>query len=300
MVTPKSLKIGDTIGIVAPARKIVLNEIEPAIQVFENWGLKVELGKNIFAQNNQFAGTDVQRAEDFQSMLDNPNIKAIICARGGYGTIRLLPLLDFSKFMENPKWIIGYSDITALHTYLNQHFGVKSIHGIMPLNFQSDASENEAVKTLKNVLLGVPNIYELEPHKYNRLGNAEGELFGGNLSVLYSISGTRFDLKTDGKILVIEDLDEYLYHIDRMMMNLKFGGKLENLKGLIVGGMTKMNDNEIPFGKSAYDIINDAVSEYSYPVCFNFPVGHIENNYALKLGAKTQLEIGKNKVIIRN
>lgn len=300
MITPKSLKIGDKVGIVAPARKIEMHEIEVSIKVFESWGLKVELGKNIFAQYNQFAGTDAQRAEDFQYMLDNPDIKAIICARGGYGTIRVLPLLDFSKFLEYPKWIVGYSDITALHAHLNQNLKVKSIHGTMPLNFPNDASENDAVMTLKKVLWGEQNIYEVETHKYNRLGKVEGELIGGNLSVLYSISGTKYDINTKGKILIIEDLDEYLYHIDRMMMNLKFGGKLENLKGLIVGGMSGMNDNTIPFGKTAYEIIHDAVQEYDFPVCYNFPAGHIKNNLALILGDKYKLEITKAKAGLKN
>lgn len=300
MITPKNLKSGDKIGIIAPARKIEMCEIEASINVFKRWGLKVKLGKNIFTQRNQFAGTDAQRAEDFQYMLDNPEIKAIICARGGYGTIKLLPLLDFTHFLRNPKWIVGYSDITALHAHLNQNLEVKSIHGTMPLNFPKDGSENETIKTLKNSLWGEMNAYEFKSHQYNRLGKVEGELIGGNLSVLYSISGTKYDIKTDGKILVLEDLDEYLYHVDRMMMNLKFGGKLNNLKGLIVGGMTDMNDNSIPFGKTAYEIVCEAIKEYDFPVCFNFPVGHIDNNYALKLGAKAKLEIGKKKVIFRN
>lgn len=300
MITPNNLKKGDKLGIIAPARKIQMSEIAAAIKVFERWGLEVVLGKNIFAQYRQFAGTDEQRAEDLQYMMDNSEIKAIVCARGGYGTVKTLKLLDFSTFLLSPKWIVGYSDITALHAHLNQNLKVKSIHGTMPFNFPKDLSENEAVKTLKKSLFGEQNIYEVLNHEYNSVGNVSAELIGGNLSVLFSVSGTKYDIDTSGKILVLEDLDEYLYHIDRMMMNMKYGGKLENLKGLIVGGMTDMNDNQIPFGKSAYEIIRDAVAEYDFPVCFNFPTGHIKNNYALIFGAQAELEVRKNEVIFKN
>jgi len=300
MITPAFLKKGDKIGIVAPARKIYRNEIEASIKVFEKWGLEVVLGKNLFAKNRQFAGTDQQRAEDLQFMMDNPEVKVIIAARGGYGTVKTLKLLDFTNFLENPKWIVGYSDLTALHAHLNQNLGVKSIHGTMPFNFPNDLSENEAVKTLRKALFGEKNIYTIESHEFNREGEISAELIGGNLSVLFSVSGTKYDIDTNGKILVLEDLDEYLYHIDRMMMNMKYGGKLENLKGLIVGGMTKMNDNQIPFGKSAYEIIRDAVAEYDYPVCFNFPLGHIEKNYSVILGHTTELIVVADKVMVNS
>jgi len=300
MITPASLQKGDKIGIVAPARKIEKQELEAAISIFESWGLKVELGKNIFKEDRQFAGTDAQRAEDFQDMIDQPDIKAIICARGGYGTIRLLPLMDFSKFIKSPKWIVGYSDVTAIHAHLNQNLGVQSIHGIMPLNFPKNKTENDATRSLKKALFGESNSYIFDTYKLNREGKIEGELIGGNLSVLYSIAGTIYDIQTDNKILVLEDLDEYLYHIDRMMMNLKFGGKLQNLKALIIGGMSDMNDNTISFGKDAYEIISDAIEEYHYPVCFNFPAGHIEQNLTLRLGSNVKLEIGEGKAIFRD
>ena len=296
MITPKNLKIGDKIGIVAPARKIEMHEIEAAISVFESWELKVELGKNILAQDRQFAGTDEQRVEDLQSMLDNREIKAIVCARGGYGTIRLLPQLDFTAFLKSPKWIVGYSDVTALHAHLNQNLGVQSLHGIMPLNFTKVKSENQTIFSLKKALFGEQNLYEIDNHKLNRQGRVVGEIIGGNLSVLYSIAGTKYDINTNGKILVLEDLDEYFYHIDRMMMNLKLGGKLENLKALIIGGMSDMNDNTVSFGKTAYEIISDVVNEYKYPVCFNFPIGHIENNYTVKLGSKIELDCSEKGV----
>ncbi|MCK5028056.1 MAG: LD-carboxypeptidase [Bacteroidales bacterium] len=300
MISPAKLNKGDKIGIIAPSRKISHDEIKAAIQVFENWGLQVSLGKNLFKKDRQFSGTDEEREEDLQYMLDDPEIKAIVCARGGYGTIRIVNLVDYTAFMKNPKWIVGYSDITALHAHLNQNLNVKSIHGIMPINFPDDLTENNSIRTLKKALFGEENTYEIAAHDFNRNGKAIGELIGGNLSVLYSISGTKFDIETDGKLLFIEDLDEYLYHIDRMMMNLKYSGKLENLNGLIVGGMADMNDNEIPFGKSAYEIIQDVVKDYSFPVCYDFPVGHTENNSALILGKKSELEIKDKSVVLKN
>jgi len=296
MITPAFLKKGDKIGIVAPARKIQMSEIEAAIKVFEWWGLEVELGKNIFAQHQQFAGTDEQRASDLQDMFDNPEIKAIVSARGGYGTIKTMKHLSFTKFIENPKWIVGYSDITVLHAHLNQNLGIKSVHGTMPLNFLNDTSENKSIKSLKKALFGEHISYEIDDNDLNKLGKAEGELSGGNLSVIYSLAGTEFDINMDEKILFIEDLDEYLYHIDRMMMNLKHGGKLKNLKAIIVGGMTEMNDNIVAFGKSANEIILEAVQEYNYPVCFNFPAGHLKTNLALVLGSWVKLDIN-NRVV---
>ncbi|MFO7842959.1 MAG: LD-carboxypeptidase [Bacteroidales bacterium] len=291
MITPPNLKPGDTIGIVAPARKIEKSDIEAAVKIFEQWGLYIVFGKNLFNQERQFAGTDIERANDLQFMLDDPNIKAIICARGGYGTIKVLPHLDFSRFIKNPKWIVGYSDITALHAHLNQNLGVKTIHGIMPLNFPRDSIQNRAIKTLKKALWGNPGDYVVSSHPFNRKGEVTGKLVGGNLSVLYSISGSKYDINMKGKILFIEDLDEYLYHIDRMMMNLKYSGKLENLKGLVVGGMTGMNDNTVAYGRTAYEIIQEAVDEYHYPVCYHFPAGHIPDNLALVLGATVELNI---------
>lgn len=299
MITPPNLKQGDTIGIVAPARKIEMNEIDSAIKIFESWGLYITFGKSLFKQDRQFSGTDKERAEDLQFMLDDPNIKAIIAARGGYGTIKTLSYLDFSCFIQNPKWIVGYSDITALHAHLNQNLGIKSIHGIMPLNFPSDGSENDATQSLKNTLFGSKNSYQFNSHPLNKTGVCKGKMVGGNLSVLYSITGTKYDLDTSDKILFLEDLDEYLYHIDRMMMNLKFGGKLENLQGLIIGGMTDMNDNQTPYGKTAYEIISDAVAEYDFPVCFHFPAGHIENNYSLILGSTIELNISDKNVMLK-
>lgn len=298
MITPPKLKPGDKIGIVAPARKIEFHELNTAIDVFESWGLKVELGKNIFKEYHQFAGTEVQRAEDFQKMLDDHEIKAIFCARGGYGTIKILDLLSFEKFIKNPKWMVGFSDVTVLHAYLNNYLYVKSIHGIMPFNIKPGNIESDAVNTLKAVLFMELNEMSCETHQFNRQGNSEGMLAGGNLSVLYSISGTKFDLEYENKILLIEDLDEYLYHLDRMMMNLKYSGKLGKLKGLIVGGMTDMHDNKVEYGKTAYEIIKEAVEEYNYPICFDFPVGHQDRNLSVILGSKIRFSVNKQQVTL--
>ena len=299
MITPPNLKPGDKIGIVAPARKVEFEELNTAIDVFESWGLKVELGKNLFKEEHQFAGNEFMRAEDFQYMLDNPEIKAIFCARGGYGTIKILHLLSFKKFIKNPKWIVGFSDITVLHAYLNQQIRTKSIHGIMPFNIKQENKDSVSVKSLKENLLNTPLDICIDHNQFNRPGNEKGTLIGGNLSVLYSMSGTKYDLDYKNKILIIEDLDEYLYHIDRMMMNLKYSGNLSELKGLIVGGMTDMHDNKIEFGKNAYEIIHDAVSEYNYPVCFDFPVGHKGNNLSITLGSEVEFIVDKNQVNLK-
>ena len=290
MVQPPLLKKADKIGIIAPARKISLPEIQFAIETFESWGLEVVLSKNLFKEDHQFSGTDEERCSDLQTMLDDDSIKAIISARGGYGTLRIIDQLDFSKFKKHPKWIIGYSDITVLHSHIH-NFGIETVHGLMCINFPKSAG---AVETLHKILFGEKLSYSFKDHPLNRNGKCVGELVGGNLSLLYALAGSKSDISTKGKILFIEDLDEYLYHIDRMMLNLNRSGKLSDLAGLIVGGMTDMKDNQIPFGKTAEEIILDAVKEFKYPVCFNFPSGHMENNYAIPLGRKSTLYVGDN------
>lgn len=290
MTTPPCLQKGDKIGIVACARKISKEELEPAVDLLTSWGLEVVLGKNIFRAEHQFSGSDDQRAADLQSMLDDPAVKAVISARGGYGTVRIIDKLDFTAFKKQPKWIIGYSDITVLHSHVH-NFGIKTLHATMPINFAKNA---EAIETLRKALFGEALRYEGGSHSLNRKGNAEAELVGGNLSLLYALTGSVSDINTNGKILFIEDLDEYLYHIDRMMINLKRSGKLSHLAGLIVGGMSDMKDNAVPFGKTAEEIILDAVKEYDYPVCFGFPAGHIDRNLALVLGGKVKMEVKDN------
>jgi muramoyltetrapeptide carboxypeptidase len=293
---PFYLKKGDSIAMVATARKVSETEMEPAIKKFQSWGLKVQLGRNLFKDQNQFAGSDEDRIADFQKALDDDTIKAIIVARGGYGTVRIIDNLDFSIFKNNPKWIVGYSDVTVLHAHIHQNYAIETLHATMPINFLPDGSDNNAILSLKKALFGENLTYQIECHKLNVEGKSEGAVVGGNLSLLYALGGSNSVIDTKGKILFIEDLDEYLYHIDRMMINLKRSGKLKNLAGLIVGGMTEMKDNTIPFGKNAYEIIADTIKEYQFPVCFGFPAGHMEDNRALILGRKIRLEVLSNKV----
>ncbi|MDD2192640.1 MAG: LD-carboxypeptidase [Bacteroidales bacterium] len=296
---PELLKKGDKIGIVATARKISIEEVAASIKLFLSWGLVPVIGKSIGEEENQFAGSDMERAKDLQSFLDNKEIKAVFCARGGYGTVRIIDMLDFSLFIQNPKWIIGYSDPTVLLSHIYFNYNIETIHGIMPLNINKDNFFSNAVISLKKILFEGENKNVYKKYIMNRKGEAEGDLIGGNLSVLYSLLGSNSFGETKGKILFIEDLDEYIYHIDRMMQALRRAGKLKDLKGLIVGGMTDMHDNAIPFGKTANRIIMDTVKEYNFPVAFNIPIGHIkEENQAYVVGRKTTLIVEKDKVII--
>jgi muramoyltetrapeptide carboxypeptidase len=290
MTTPAILQKGDTIAILATARKNVDDNLKPAIDLLHSWGLEVIIGNTIGLDNNQLAGTDEQRAADFQQQLDNPNIKGIWCVKGGYGTVRIIDLLDFTQFKRNPKWIIGFSDITVLHNHLNT-MGFKSIHGIMPISIPK--ASTEAIESLKLALFGGQLTYQIAADGMNRVGTATGELVGGNLSILYSLLGSQSAIDCKDKILFIEDLDEYLYHIDRMMMNLKRNGCLESIKGIIVGSMSKMRDNDIPWGKNAVQIVEDVTKAYNIPILYSFPAGHIQDNRALILGSKVSINVGK-------
>ena len=291
MITPPYLQKGDTVAILATARKHIVKSMQPTIDLLESWGLNVVIGKSIGLEENQLAGSDAQRAADLQEQLDNPNIKAIWCARGGYGTVRVVDLIDFTQFKKSPKWLVGFSDVTVLHNHLNT-MGYKSIHGIMPISLAK--ASKEAIESLRLSLFGQPLQYAIDPHPMNRLGKATGELVGGNLSILYSVLGSPSAIDCTDKILYIEDLDEYLYHIDRMMMNLKRNGCLESLKGIIVGSMTDMKDNDIPWGKNALEIVQDVTKQYNIPVIFNFPAGHIHDNRALILGNNVTIEVTEN------
>ncbi len=293
MILPSYLKKGDTVAIIATARKISKEEIQPAVTFFESYGLSVLLGKNLFESSNQYAGTDLQRAEDLQWALNDKSIKAIIIARGGYGTVRLMEHVDFTEFKKFPKWVVGYSDVTVLHSAIH-NIGVATLHATMPLNFSKNQG---ATRSLIKALLGKLTDIETEENYSNIEGVAKGQLVGGNLSLLYALSGTPFDIDTKDKILFIEDLDEYLYHLDRMMMQLKLSGKLSCLKGLVVGGMTDMKDNAIPFGKLPEEIILDAVKDYNYPVCFDFPAGHIDKNLAMYFGREVELNVTDNATL---
>jgi len=295
---PPYLNPGDMIGITSPAGPITLEKIQPAVQLMESWGFKTEIGLAIGKKDFTYGGTDEERRADLQKMLDNPTIKAIMCARGGYGLIRIIDQLDFSQFIKHPKWLIGFSDVTVLHCHINQNFGIATIHSKMCNSFPDDWAKAQPVQV--STILSIRQALKGEDLKYtapvalsNRSGRGEGVLVGGNLSIIANLSGTRSDLNTKGKILFLEDTGEYLYSIDRMFWNLKRTGKLAHLAGLIIGGFSVRPDDpgEI-FGKSVYEIVMEKVIEYNYPVCFDFPVGHQKDNFALKCGARHVLEVG--------
>lgn len=293
-IIPTYLKRGDTIGIISPASIIDKSKVDKAAQLLEQLGYNVVYAQHVFEIYNQFAGTDKQRTADLQSMIDDDTIKAIICSRGGYGSLRTIIPVDWSRFVHNPKWIIGFSDITVLHSKLHC-LNIASVHGVMPSHFFENNKPSKSFNSMMDAICGKNLHYEFNPSKYNIYGETTATVVGGNLSILFSLRGTPFDIDTQGKILFIEDLSEYLYHIDRIMMNLKAGGKLRNLAGLLVGGFTSMKDNDTPFGKSAEEIILDTVSEYGYPVAFNFQAGHQALNLALKMGCKATLSINEQK-----
>ncbi|MBN1199496.1 MAG: LD-carboxypeptidase [Bacteroidales bacterium] len=295
---PPYLQRGDKIAIVSPARNIPFEEVFPAMKLFQKWGLEVVLGTHVFGKHHQFSGTDEQRRQDLQQMLDHPAIRAVVMSRGGYGTVRIIDKLDFTKFSQYPKWIVGYSDITVLHSHIHRHMGIQTLHATMPYNIKDREINEIAVESLRKALFGEKISYSKPLTFWDRTGLTEGKLVGGNLSILSGLTGSPSDIDTREKILLLEDVDEYLYHLDRMMISLKRTGKLKDLKGLIVGGLTGMKDNEVPFGKSSHEIIREAVEEYDYPVCFDFPAGHEKLNVALYLGRKAKLVVDKEVSLI--
>lgn len=294
MITPDYLKPGDKVGLIATARFVKETELDGALELLRSWGLQVVFAPNITTPYHQFAGDDASRAAGLQDMLDDPEIKALWCVRGGYGSIRLLDLLNFEKFKSKPKWIVGYSDVTVFHNVAH-NLGIKSIHGTMPIDLASKKSAmgNAAgsIDALRDVLFGRFPDLDLESTANNRTGSGQGVITGGNLSMLYSMCGSPYQVDTTGKILVLEDLDEYLYHIDRMMQNLKNNGLLRDLAGLLVGGFTKIHDNSTPFGKSAKEIILEQVERYDYPVAFDWPIGHIFENHPHIFGHTARFEV---------
>ncbi len=298
--TPPYLKKGDTIGIICPAGYMAMEKASECIRVLQDeWGYKVKLGTTLGGDSaTYFSGTDEERLNDFQQMIDDDEVQAVLCARGGYGMGRIIDQINFKKFKKQPKWIIGYSDITVLHTHLYSNYYISSLHAPMAAAFNDAGYLNKYVQSLKNALEGKWAKYSCEPHELNRTGEAIGELVGGNLALLANVVGTDSDLKTRGRILFIEDIGEYLYNVDRMFYQLKRSGKLSKLAGLIIGGFTDMKDTDRPFGKAVYELIQDVVKEYNYPVCFGFPVSHDKENYALKIGAGYKLKVGKNKVLL--
>ena len=298
--TPPYLKPGDTIGIVCPSGYMSPSKMAECIRVLhEEWGYKVKLGRTAGSESTTyFSGTDSERLSDLQDMLDDDEVHAVLCARGGYGMTRIIDGLSFKKFRKQPKWIIGFSDVTILHSHLYSNYYIASLHAPMAAAFNDAGHVNRFVQSLRSALEGKWAKYTCEPHSLNRTGEAIGELIGGNLSLLANAVGTDSDIKTRGRILFLEDVGEYLYNIDRMLYQLKRNGKLSKLAGLIIGGFTELKDTERPFGKEVYEIISDIVKEYDYPVCYSFPVSHEKENYALKIGVGYKLKVGKGRVVL--
>lgn len=296
---PAYLQPGDTIGIVCPAGYMAKEKAQTCIDVLQEWGYKVKPGKTLGSTSgNYFSGTDAERLQDFQEMLDDDTVKAILCGRGGYGVGRIIDQISFKSFKKKPKWIIGFSDITVLHAHIYSNYKIATMHAPMAAAFNDDGFKNEYVLSLKKALEGKKAKYSCVPHVFNNKGEAVGELVGGNLALLVNVTGTASQLKTKGRILFVEDVGEYLYSIDRMFWQLKRSGQLDKLAGLIIGGFTDMKDTERPFGKTVEEIIHEMVQEYDYPVCFNFPVSHGKENYALKVGVGYKLKVGANKVTL--
>ena len=301
MITvPPYLKPGDTIGLLAPAGFMPFEKMENCIETLQNWGYNLSFGNTAHSESqNYFSGTDDERLADLQHMLDDKNIKAILCARGGYGLSRIIDKLNFKKFRKRPKWIIGFSDVTILHAHIFSNYKIVTLHAPMAAAFNDDGFNQPYVLSLKSSLEGLPANYECKGHDLNIEGRVKGQLVGGNLCLLAHLIGTPSDINTKNKILFLEDVGEYLYNIDRLMLQLKRSGKFEKLAGLIIGGFADSKDTERPFGSSAYEIIYEQVKKYHFPVCFDFPVSHNKENYALKVGGKYTLEVGKDTVILQ-
>lgn len=293
MISPPNLQKGELVAFAAPARSISNQELQAAINILLQQGFRYRLDDEVLAVHNQFAGNAKHRTDHFQRLLDDPDVKAIFCVRGGYGSLQIIDQLDLNHFKKHPKWIVGYSDITVLHARF-QSEGFQSLHATMPVNMAQNTPES--LQSLFQSLHGSPPEYTVDPHPFNRMGEAKGKLLGGNLSMLYSLMGSGIFPKTKGNILFVEDVDEYLYHLDRMMLGLKRAGAFDGLSGMIVGGLTKMNDNTIPFGQTAEEIIAAQLAEFSFPVCFGFPAGHLEDNRTLVLGKTLQLSVEVNAV----
>ena len=303
LIQPESLKSGDTISILAPSGVLnnFDNKITKAINIFKSWGLNVVLGNHIYDKNGHFAGTDKNREKDFQKALDNKNIKAIWCARGGYGAVRIIDKLNFDNYLKNPKWIIGFSDITVIHNKLN-FLNSESIHAMMITGFEDIGQNNDSLSKLKNVLFGDSLSYSIASNKNNKTGKSEGIIVGGNLTLIQSTIGSKTELKMKDKILFIEEIGEYAYHIDRMLYSLKRAGYFENCKGLIVGQISDVKKNTTDFGRSINELILDVLDEYNFPILFDFPAGHEKTNFPIILGRKVILDVSKpdSKVIFYN
>ena len=296
---PPYLKKGDTIGIVCPSGTLSAKKAATCIETLEAWGYKVKIGKTLGTQHHYFSATDEARATDLQEMLDDKNVQAVLCGRGGYGMSRIIDLLDFKTFKKHPKWVIGFSDITLLHNHFTEVLKTASLHAPMAGAFNNGQSNNEWVISLKHALQGKKANYKAATHALNKLGTASGKLVGGNLTLVAHAIGTVSGLQTKNAILFLEDIGEYKYNIDRMMLQLKRSGMLKNLAGLVVGGFTQTKDSDPAFGATVYEIIEAAVAEYNYPVCYDFPVSHDKENYAIKHGMEYALEVTAKKVSLK-
>ena len=300
LIQPPYLKAGDTVAIVAPSGilKSREGEVQQAVALLKSWGLHADVGKHVFSKADHFAGTDDERCADLQNAMDDPKISAIWCARGGYGTVRLLDKLNYTEFKKNPKWIIGYSDITALHNQVHNE-GFQSLHALMCVSLTKDLNDiKETVATFKSAIFGKPENYTLKGSRYNKVGETSGELVGGNLTMLHTMLGSETSIDTSGKILFIEEIGEYKYHIDRMLQSLKRAGYFDNLKGLVVGDMTKMRKNTTLWGTSVEQLILDALEDYDFPIAFNMPAGHEKDNRALVLGRIVDLKVTKESASV--
>lgn len=296
-IQPPHLKSGDTVAIVAPSGvlKNKNDEVERAIALLKSWGLHTLVGEHVFTQNGHFAGTDKQRAADFQKALDDPKIKAIWCARGGYGAVRMLDLLDYTTFKEQPKWVIGYSDITGIHSQIH-NLGYQSLHSMMCSSLPPNLADiPETISTFKDAILGRPLSYTLQGSNYNKVGVVTAPITGGNLTLLNSMLGSETSINTAGEILFIEEVGEYAYHIDRMLQSLKRAGYFEHCKGVLVGDMSRIRKNTTQFGRTIDEIILDIVAEYNFPVAFNMPAGHEKDNRAIIFGCKVTLTVEKDQ-----
>lgn len=296
---PPYLKKGDCIGMVCPAGYMAREKAETCIRTLEEWGYRVKTGKTLGSEStNYFSGTDEERLADLQQMLDDEEVQAVLFGRGGYGTGRIIEKLRFKQFRKNPKWLIGFSDITVLHSHIYSNYYISTLHAPMAAAFNDGGHANEYVGSLKAALEGKPSSYAIEGNEFNRKGDVDGELVGGNLAILAHLVGTGSDIKTKGRILFIEDVGEQLYNIDRMMHQLKRAGKLEKLNGLVFGIFSDNKDTERPFGQPLQEILWNIIREYDYPVCFDFPVSHTEKNYALKVGVEHRLKVSNQKVLL--